>query len=174
MRELILLRPWYRDRVLYILNSVAQWIAYQTSNLGVAGSSPVGVVVDLVVRLLDGVVANACRRYVPPAGPGAALDVDADECVAVPARQLARAARPRAGGGAIDDCGRFGSDRPRAETVRGVQWYWRRYRRSGPRRRDAGFLEPTSGFLELASTGAGAAAARARCGGAAGSLASDG
>ena len=25
-------------------NSVAQWIAYQTSNLGVAGSSPVGVV----------------------------------------------------------------------------------------------------------------------------------
>ena len=25
------------------LNSVAQWIAYQTSNLGVAGSSPVGV-----------------------------------------------------------------------------------------------------------------------------------
>ena len=24
-------------------NSVAQWIAYQTSNLGVAGSSPVGV-----------------------------------------------------------------------------------------------------------------------------------
>ena len=44
---------------------MAQWIAYQTSNLGVAGSSPVGVVVDLVVRLLDG-VANACRRYVPP------------------------------------------------------------------------------------------------------------
>ena len=26
-----------------VLNSVAQWIAYQTSNLGVAGSSPVGV-----------------------------------------------------------------------------------------------------------------------------------
>ena len=34
-----------------VKNSVAQWIAYQTSNLGVAGSSPVGVVVDL---LLDG------------------------------------------------------------------------------------------------------------------------
>ena len=79
MRELILLRPWYRDRVLYIFNSVAQWIAYQTSNLGVAGSSPVGVVVDLVVRLLDGVVAKACRRYVPPAGPGPPLDVDAVE-----------------------------------------------------------------------------------------------
>ena len=30
-------------------NSVAQWIAYQTSNLGVAGSSPVGV----VGRLMD-------------------------------------------------------------------------------------------------------------------------
>jgi hypothetical protein len=29
-----------------VLNSVAQWIAYQTSNLGVAGSSPVGVVGD--------------------------------------------------------------------------------------------------------------------------------
>ena len=27
-----------------VKNSVAQWIAYQTSNLGVAGSSPVGVV----------------------------------------------------------------------------------------------------------------------------------
>ena len=81
MRELILLRPWYRDRVLFIFNSVAQWIAYQTSNLGVAGSSPVGLVVDLVVRLLDGVVANACRRYVLPAGPGAALDVDAVERV---------------------------------------------------------------------------------------------
>ena len=26
-----------------VKNSVAQWIAYQTSNLGVAGSSPVGV-----------------------------------------------------------------------------------------------------------------------------------
>ena len=26
-----------------VYNSVAQWIAYQTSNLGVAGSSPVGV-----------------------------------------------------------------------------------------------------------------------------------
>ena len=33
----------YRGRVLSF-NSVAQWIAYQTSNLGVAGSSPVGVV----------------------------------------------------------------------------------------------------------------------------------
>ena len=32
----------YRGRVLSF-NSVAQWIAYQTSNLGVAGSSPVGV-----------------------------------------------------------------------------------------------------------------------------------
>ena len=28
----------------FSFNSVAQWIAYQTSNLGVAGSSPVGVV----------------------------------------------------------------------------------------------------------------------------------
>merc|ERR1712100_533522 len=39
----ILTATTYRDRVLYIFNSVAQWIAYQTSNLGVAGSSPVGV-----------------------------------------------------------------------------------------------------------------------------------
>ena len=31
-------------------NSVAQWIAYQTSNLGVAGSSPVGVVHGLTVQ----------------------------------------------------------------------------------------------------------------------------
>ena len=33
-----------RYRSLSLSNSVAQWIAYQTSNLGVAGSSPVGVV----------------------------------------------------------------------------------------------------------------------------------
>ena len=32
-----------RYRSLCLSNSVAQWIAYQTSNLGVAGSSPVGV-----------------------------------------------------------------------------------------------------------------------------------
>ena len=38
-----------RYRSLCLSNSVAQWIAYQTSNLGVAGSSPVGV----VVRLMD-------------------------------------------------------------------------------------------------------------------------
>ena len=31
-------------------NSVAQWIAYQTSNLGVAGSSPVGVVSPIARR----------------------------------------------------------------------------------------------------------------------------
>ena len=31
-------------RLSFFENSVAQWIAYQTSNLGVAGSSPVGVV----------------------------------------------------------------------------------------------------------------------------------
>jgi len=34
-----------------------------------------------VVRLLDGVVANACRRYVPPAGPCITFDVDAVERV---------------------------------------------------------------------------------------------
>ena len=64
-------------------------------------------------------------------GVGAALDVDAGERVAVPARRLDGAARSYESGGAIDDCGRFGSDGPRAETVRGVQWYWRRHRRPG-------------------------------------------
>jgi len=34
-----------------------------------------------VVRLLDGVVANACRRYVPPAGPGSPLHINAVERV---------------------------------------------------------------------------------------------
>ena len=33
----------YVPRPRPFFNSVAQWIAYQTSNLGVAGSSPVGV-----------------------------------------------------------------------------------------------------------------------------------
>ena len=35
---------------LFSQNSVAQWIAYQTSNLGVAGSSPVGVVSPIARR----------------------------------------------------------------------------------------------------------------------------
>ena len=37
-------REGCRGRVPLFSNSVAQWIAYQTSNLGVAGSIPVGVV----------------------------------------------------------------------------------------------------------------------------------
>ena len=57
-------------------NSVAQWTAYQTSNLGVAGSSPVGVgsrSLDgaapsprraTMVRLVDGVTLSP-RRTTP-------------------------------------------------------------------------------------------------------------
>ena len=41
----------------FLFNSVAQWIAYQTSNLGVAGSSPVGV--DR---------GGVCRRMLWPSG----------------------------------------------------------------------------------------------------------
>ena len=44
-------REGCRGRVpLFSNNSVAQWIAYQTSNLGVAGSSPVGVVSPIARR----------------------------------------------------------------------------------------------------------------------------
>ena len=40
----------YVPRPRPFFNSVAQWIAYQTSNLGVAGSSPVGVVSPIARR----------------------------------------------------------------------------------------------------------------------------
>ena len=43
-------REGCRGRVPLFSNSVAQWIAYQTSNLGVAGSSPVGVVSPIARR----------------------------------------------------------------------------------------------------------------------------
>ena len=73
-------------------NSVAQWIAYQTSNLGVAGSSPVGVVGRHAQFPLD---RHAGRRTHPRLRPVASRLGEALAGHAAPSDDLCDTSCPR-------------------------------------------------------------------------------